>query len=100
VHRAHEALRAVNARPEESRLLETEPGTALIEVVRESFDERDRLVDVVQARYPGATYVYNIDLVRPTAAGRASVKGDEHGETEGGSDRSRSIGLTALRVRR
>jgi GntR family transcriptional regulator len=101
VCRAHEALRAVNARPEEARLMETEPGSALIEVVRDSYDARDQLVDVVQARYPGSTYLYNIDLVRPPWGGRMPIRGEEPYESpesaENGTGHVHSIGLAAVR---
>lgn len=100
VQRAHEALRAVNARPEEAKLLETEPGSALIEVVRDSYDGRDRLVEVVQARYPGSMYVYNVDLIRPLSVGRTSLRSENHDDTsDGSSGRPHSGGLTAVRMR-
>lgn len=97
VQRAHEAIRAVNARAEEARLLETEPGSALIELVRDSYDGRDRLIDVTQARYPGSLYVYNVDLVRPTA-GRAALREEKHEEIpDDGHGRLPGGGLTVVR---
>jgi GntR family transcriptional regulator len=66
LHAAEEALRSVNATDEEAAILHTTPGAALIEVTRRSRDARNRLVEVVQARYLGSLYVYRIDLARPT----------------------------------
>lgn len=59
---ANESLRAMNATEEESALLEAEPRTALIEVVRYSFDRNGQLVEAVQARYLGSWYIYRVDL--------------------------------------
>jgi GntR family transcriptional regulator len=96
VQRAREAVRAVNARPQEAQLLETEPGSALIELLRDSYDSRDRLMDVTQARYPGSLYVYNVDLVRP-AVGRTALREEHHDEIPDDRGHPSGGGLTVVR---
>jgi GntR family transcriptional regulator len=55
-------MQAVNASPEDAELLGVEPGTALIEVIRESRDASGRLIEHVRARYLGSTYIYRISF--------------------------------------
>ncbi len=59
---AEESMQAVNAAPEDAELLGVEPGTALIEVIRESRDASGRLIEHVRARYLGSTYIYRISF--------------------------------------
>lgn len=59
---AEESMQAVNASPEDAELLGVEPGTALIEVIRESRDASGRLIEHVRARYLGSTYIYRISF--------------------------------------
>ena len=74
--RAEERLRACCADPIEAKLLETEPGTALMHVRRLSRSDDGTLVEAVDARYLGTFYDYRIDLVRtPMAHDSESVTG-------------------------
>ncbi|QWF20202.1 GntR family transcriptional regulator [Nocardioides sp. LMS-CY] len=60
--RARETLRAINCSEEDALTLEVDPGTALIEAMRESTDGSGRVVEVVRARYLGSWYVYRVEL--------------------------------------
>lgn len=68
LHRASESLRAINCSPDDGHSLAVEPGTALIEAVRQSRDAEGTLIEVAQARYLGSWYVYRIELTPPTRA--------------------------------
>lgn len=65
LHRASESLRAINCSTEDGHSLEVEPGTALIEAVRQSRDAEGTLIEVAQARYLGSWYVYRVELTPP-----------------------------------
>lgn len=93
---AHESLRAVNADAESAKLLDLPRGAALIEVLRSSVDPTGRLVEVVQAHYNGAMYVYHVDLAKPDPssykAGNDDTSTSDRPQQRSGG---RSVGLTA-----
>jgi len=57
-----ERLRAINSSAADAELLNIEPGTALMEAVRESRDSRGELIESVRARYIGSQYRYHVQL--------------------------------------
>jgi GntR family transcriptional regulator len=65
---AAESMQAVNASEQDAELLRVEPGTALIEVIRESRDTDGHLIEHVRARYLGSKYIYRISFA-PTSHG-------------------------------
>lgn len=64
-----ETLRAINADPSEAELLGVDPGTALVEIVRQSIDASGRLIEVVRARYLGSQYIYHISFAPSVTGG-------------------------------
>ncbi|MCW2288137.1 GntR family transcriptional regulator [Leucobacter luti] len=64
-----EALRAINATPEESEHLGVDPGAALIEVDRLSHDPSGQLIEHVRARYLGTHYLYRVTLTNQSNGG-------------------------------
>ncbi|QIM17442.1 GntR family transcriptional regulator [Leucobacter insecticola] len=64
-----EALRAINATPEESEHLGVDHGTALIEVERLSHDPSGQPIEQVRARYLGTQYLYRITLTNQSNGG-------------------------------
>lgn len=75
---AVETLHSRMPYPQESRLLELEAGTPVIDVVREAFDDRRRCVEVVRMILDGSVYVVDahtpgIDPTMSTARARARV---------------------------
>lgn len=65
---AEESMQAINAGDADAELLGIDPGTALIEVIRETRDADGRLVEHVRARYLGSQYIYRISFT-PTSQG-------------------------------
>ncbi len=89
---AEESMQAVNASPEDAELLGVEPGTALIEVIRESRDASGRLIEHVRARYLGSTYIYRISFA-------PSSHGENHDLTRHEAARpGRRLGAPANRL--
>ncbi|UOR00311.1 GntR family transcriptional regulator [Leucobacter allii] len=82
--RGEETLRAVNAEPAEAEHLGVEPGTALIEVDRTSYDAAGTLVEHVRARYLGTHYLYRVSLTNPSNGGRHETNSSTAHRTGGG----------------
>lgn len=61
---AHELLNARNATAREARLLQSKPGSALINVERVSYDQQERPVEYVFFIYRADRYVYDLTLYR------------------------------------
>ena len=78
-----ETLSAINANDEDAEMLGVEPGTALIEIVRDSYDADGRLVEVVRARYLGSQYRYHIQFA-PSAPGGSSEETNRSPTRTGG----------------
>lgn len=64
-----EALRAINATPDEAEHLSVDPGAALIEVDRKSRDSSGLLIEHVRARYLGTHYLYRVTLTNQSNGG-------------------------------
>jgi GntR family transcriptional regulator len=64
VQRAHELLNARNATAREAKLLQVKSGSALINVERVSYDDRERPVEHVFFVYRADRYVYELTLYR------------------------------------
>lgn len=66
---ADETFRAINSDPHDADLIGVEEGTALIEVVRNSYGADGYLVEVVRARYLGSRYLYRIAFASTPTGG-------------------------------
>lgn len=67
-----EHLQAVQATAEESELLQVGPGTALMRVLRISWDAAGRPVEATDARYVGDRFDYSVALARSRTSGGAA----------------------------
>lgn len=79
-----ETLRAINASPLESEQLGVDPGTALIEVDRQSRGASGQLIEHVRARYLGTHYLYRVTLNNPSNGGFHETNSSSALRTGGG----------------
>jgi GntR family transcriptional regulator len=92
VAEADEHLQAVPASAREAELLGVAPGTALMRVLRVSYDASGTPIEVVDARYRGDRFDYSVSLVRRHGgrAGRGPTTEEEQdAEQEAGRARRR-----------
>jgi GntR family transcriptional regulator len=80
---ADEHLRAVEATVEEAELMQVEPGSALMRVVRISYGADGEPIEVVDARYRADRFDYSVSLVRRHGDGRARRSSREEERHEG-----------------
>jgi GntR family transcriptional regulator len=80
VAEADEHLQAVPASPLEAKLLAVSPASALMRVLRVSYDGEGMPIEVVDARYRGDRFDYSVSLVRRHGgrAGGGSDPGEVH----------------------